>query len=112
MTDKAQIDDGKNVIKKIGATQGGIIGGAVAGAATGAAASTVATATAGTATSLTVGSTFAPFVSALGAAKVASLPAAILVLANPVGGAVATGVLAVGGAIAGYKIAKAISKKI
>lgn len=112
MTDKTQRDDGKNVIKKIGATQGGIIGGAVAGAATGAAASTVAAAAAGTATSLTVGSTFAPFVSALGAAKVASLPAIVLALANPVGAAAATGVLAVGGAVIGYKIAKSISKKI
>lgn len=105
-------DSGKDVIKKVGAKQGAAIGGAVAGAAAGAAASSVAAAAAGTATSLTVGSTFAPFVAAIGAAKVASLPGIVLFLANPVGAAVATGALAVGGAIAGYKIAKAISKKI
>jgi hypothetical protein len=36
----------------------------------------------------------------------------VLFLANPVGAAIATGALAVGGAVVGYKIAKAITKKV
>lgn len=105
-------DPGKEVIKKVGAAKGAAFGVAAAGAATGAAASAVTAAAAGTTTSLTVGAGFAPFVSALGAAKVASLPSIVLFLANPVGAAVVTSALAVGGAIAGYKIAKSISKKL
>ena len=105
-------DSGKDTIANIGAEGGGVIGGAVAGAVTGAAASSVAAAAVGTATSLTVGPAFAPFVAAIGAAKVASLPGIVLLLANPVGAAVATGALALGGAVAGYKIAKVISKTL
>lgn len=109
MTDN---DPGKNVVKRAGAIKGGGVGGAIAGAATGAATTAVATAAAGTTTSLTVGAGFAPFVSALGAAKVASLPAAVLFLTNPVGATVAAGALTVAGAAAGYKIAKSITKKL
>ncbi|SDY39140.1 hypothetical protein [Nitrosomonas sp. Nm58] len=109
---KNENGSGKDTIKKVGAEKGAAVGGAVAGAVTGAAASAVAAAAAGTTTSLTVGAGFAPFVSALGAAKLASLPGIVLFLANPVGGAIATGALAVGGAVVGYKIAKAIAKKL
>jgi hypothetical protein len=109
-------DDGKEFIKKfirkLGTINGASIGGAAASAATGAAASAVTAAAAGTGTSLTVGAGFAPFVTALGAAKLASLPGIVLFLANPVGAVVATGVFAMGGAIAGYKIAKFIGKKL
>ncbi len=105
-------DDGKELIKKVGASSGEFIGRTVGGAVAGAATGAAVTAAAGTATSLSVGAGFAPFVSALGAAKVASLPGIVLFLANPVGAVIATGVLAVGGAAVGYKVAKEISKKL
>jgi hypothetical protein len=102
----------KKAIKTLGAAKWAAVGGAVAGVVTGAAATTLATAAAGTTTSLAVGSAFAPFVAAIGASHVASLPVAVLLLANPIGAAIATTVLALGGAAAGYKVAKAIVEKI
>jgi hypothetical protein len=55
---------------------------------------------------------FAPFVSAMAAGKLASLPLWVLVFSNPVGAVIGTGALAVSGAALGYKIAKSVAGKL
>jgi uncharacterized protein YcfJ len=69
-------DDGKEVIKKIGATQGGLIGGAV-GTAAGAAASAAVAATGGLSASASI-----PFLGVSVSAGLAALPTAVLMLAK------------------------------
>lgn len=63
-----------------------------------------------TCSSITVGAGFAPFFT-LGTAKVVSLPAIALFLANPLGAVVVTGALAVGGAILVNKTIGSITKR-
>jgi hypothetical protein len=105
-------DDGKEVIKKVGAIKGAVIGGAAGAAAGGAAASAVATSTVPL---VAAGSWLAGALPLTGipSAMAASLPmTAVVLLASPLGAAVATGALTVVGAAAGYKIAKVLAAKL